>query len=92
MTRVAIYARYSSDLQNVKSIEDQVRICKATAEKAAAGTAVAETKAAEKAAKTYAGKKAMDVAKFGGYWVLPAFTADTTVFGISFSFKSKKIV
>ena len=49
------------------------------------GTAVKTNlakKAAEKAAKTYAGKKAMDVAKFGGYWVLPAFTADTTVSAI----------
>ena len=45
MTRVAIYARYSSDLQNVKSIEDQVRICKATAEKA--GWTVVETYADE---------------------------------------------
>ena len=38
-----------------------------------------KSKAAQKAAATYAGKKAMDVAKFGGYWALPAFVADTTV-------------
>ena len=38
-----------------------------------------KSKAAQKAATTYAGKKAMDVAKFGGYWALPAFVADTTV-------------
>ena len=28
MTRVALYARYSSDNQNVSSIEDQFRICR----------------------------------------------------------------
>ncbi len=28
MTRVAIYARYSSDNQNEASIEDQFRICR----------------------------------------------------------------
>ena len=28
MTRVAIYARYSSDLQREESIEDQVRLCR----------------------------------------------------------------
>ncbi|MEM1152419.1 MAG: recombinase family protein [Pseudomonadota bacterium] len=33
MTTVAIYARYSSDLQREASIEDQVRICRALAEK-----------------------------------------------------------
>jgi len=27
-TKVAIYARYSSDLQNVRSIEDQIRVCR----------------------------------------------------------------
>ncbi|MEM9147679.1 MAG: recombinase family protein [Pseudomonadota bacterium] len=32
-TTVAIYARYSSDLQREASIEDQVRICRALAEK-----------------------------------------------------------
>ena len=31
MTRVAIYARYSSDLQNPRSVEDQVRDCEALA-------------------------------------------------------------
>ena len=31
MTRVAIYARYSSNLQKEQSIEDQLRICKARA-------------------------------------------------------------
>ncbi|WP_282078790.1 recombinase family protein [Epibacterium ulvae] len=30
--RVAIYARYSSDLQTNKSIEDQIRICQQRAE------------------------------------------------------------
>ena len=30
--RAAIYARYSSDLQSVRSIEDQVRICAEKAE------------------------------------------------------------
>ncbi|MBB4268297.1 hypothetical protein GGD89_003961, partial [Roseospira visakhapatnamensis] len=29
MTLAAIYARYSSDLQNPASIEDQVRTCQA---------------------------------------------------------------
>ena len=33
MTRVAIYARYSSDAQSEQSIEDQVRICRARAER-----------------------------------------------------------
>ena len=33
MTRVAIYARYSSDLQTDASIEDQIRICKQRAER-----------------------------------------------------------
>ena len=28
MTRVALYARYSSDNQSVSSIEDQFRICR----------------------------------------------------------------
>lgn len=28
MTKVALYARYSSDNQNVTSIEDQFRICR----------------------------------------------------------------
>jgi hypothetical protein len=28
MTRVALYARYSTDNQSVASIEDQVRICR----------------------------------------------------------------
>ncbi len=32
MTRVAIYARYSTDLQKETSIEDQIRICKTRAE------------------------------------------------------------
>ena len=33
MTRVAIYARYSSDSQREASIEDQVRICRARIER-----------------------------------------------------------
>jgi len=33
MTRCAIYARYSSDAQSEQSIEDQVRICRARAER-----------------------------------------------------------
>ena len=33
MKRVAIYARYSDDLQNSASIEDQLRICRERAEK-----------------------------------------------------------
>lgn len=33
MTRIAIYARYSSDLQKPTSIEDQVRICREFAER-----------------------------------------------------------
>jgi len=33
MTRAAIYCRYSSDLQNEKSIEDQERSCRAVAER-----------------------------------------------------------
>ena len=28
MTRAAIYARYSSDLQSANSIEDQIRLCR----------------------------------------------------------------
>ncbi|MBV8574621.1 MAG: recombinase family protein, partial [Acetobacteraceae bacterium] len=32
MTRVALYARYSSDMQNAASIEDQFRICRERAE------------------------------------------------------------
>ena len=28
MTRIAIYARYSSDMQSDASIEDQIRLCK----------------------------------------------------------------
>jgi site-specific DNA recombinase len=28
MTRVAIYARYSSDNQNAASIDDQFRVCR----------------------------------------------------------------
>jgi DNA invertase Pin-like site-specific DNA recombinase len=31
--RCAIYARYSSDLQRAESIEDQVRVCLARAER-----------------------------------------------------------
>ncbi|SEH41540.1 recombinase family protein [Magnetospirillum fulvum] len=33
MTRVVLYARYSSDNQSVSSIEDQVRICRERAER-----------------------------------------------------------
>ena len=33
MTRAAIYARYSSDLPRDASIEDQVRLCRAHAER-----------------------------------------------------------
>ena len=33
MTRVAIYARYSSDLQSNASIEDQIRLCRERAER-----------------------------------------------------------
>lgn len=33
MNRVALYARYSTDLQNAASIEDQVRICRERAER-----------------------------------------------------------
>jgi len=33
LIRVAVYARYSSDLQNPASIEDQVRICRAEVER-----------------------------------------------------------
>ena len=33
MTRCAIYARFSSDAQSEQSIEDQVRICRARAER-----------------------------------------------------------
>ncbi len=32
MTRAAIYARYSSDLQSDASIDDQIRICRERAE------------------------------------------------------------
>ena len=43
----------------------------------------AKTKLAEKAAKAAAANKAanygLNLAKYGGYWVLPAFVADTTV-------------
>ena len=28
MTRIALYARYSSDMQSASSIEDQFRICR----------------------------------------------------------------
>jgi len=34
MTRAAIYARYSTDLQNDRSIEDQIALCRAYAERA----------------------------------------------------------
>ncbi len=33
MTRVAIYARYSSDLQSETSIDDQIRLCRETIER-----------------------------------------------------------
>jgi site-specific DNA recombinase len=33
MSRCAIYARYSSDLQSPCSIEDQIRLCRAHAER-----------------------------------------------------------
>lgn len=33
MKRAAIYARYSTDLQNDKSVEDQIRLCEAHAER-----------------------------------------------------------
>jgi site-specific DNA recombinase len=33
MTRVAIYAQYSSDLQSPTSIDDQLRLCRADAER-----------------------------------------------------------
>lgn len=33
MTRIAIYARYSTDLQSDSSIEDQIRVCKEYAER-----------------------------------------------------------
>ncbi len=33
MTRVALYARYSSDQQREASIEDQLRLCRVYAEK-----------------------------------------------------------
>jgi len=33
MIRVALYARYSTDLQNAASIEDQIRICRERAER-----------------------------------------------------------
>jgi len=36
-------------------------------------------KAAQNLAKTATGQKVSSLAKFGGYWVLPAFAADTTV-------------
>jgi site-specific DNA recombinase len=32
MTRAAIYARFSTDKQDEKSIEDQIRLCRAYAE------------------------------------------------------------
>ena len=35
MIRAALYARYSSDLQSAASIEDQFRVCRDHAEKAA---------------------------------------------------------
>jgi site-specific DNA recombinase len=41
MTRVALYARYSSDQQREASIEDQLRLCRLHAEKQ--GWAVADT-------------------------------------------------
>ncbi|MEM1150143.1 MAG: recombinase family protein [Pseudomonadota bacterium] len=41
MTRAAIYARYSTDMQSAASIEDQVRLCQLRAE--GAGSAVVET-------------------------------------------------
>ncbi len=33
LMRAAIYARYSTDLQNPASIEDQVRVCRADIER-----------------------------------------------------------
>ena len=33
LVRVAVYARYSSDHQSEASIEDQVRVCRALAER-----------------------------------------------------------
>ncbi|WQO65027.1 recombinase family protein [Sinorhizobium medicae] len=33
MKRAVIYARYSTDLQNDQSVEDQIRLCKAHAER-----------------------------------------------------------
>jgi len=33
MTQIAIYARYSTDLQSEASIEDQIRLCQERAEK-----------------------------------------------------------
>lgn len=40
MKRAAIYARYSTDLQNDKSVEDQIRLCEAHA--ARIGATIAE--------------------------------------------------
>ena len=36
-------------------------------------------KTAQKLAKTKTGQAGLNLAKFGGYWVLPGFAADTTV-------------
>lgn len=33
MKRAVIYARYSTDLQNDKSVEDQIRLCKGHADR-----------------------------------------------------------
>ncbi len=33
MTRAALYARYSSDLQSAASIDDQFRVCREHAER-----------------------------------------------------------
>jgi site-specific DNA recombinase len=33
MKRASIYARYSTDLQNDKSVEDQIRLCEAHAQR-----------------------------------------------------------
>jgi site-specific DNA recombinase len=41
MTRVALYARYSSDQQRESSLEDQLRLCRLHAEKQ--GWAVADS-------------------------------------------------
>lgn len=79
MKRAFIYARYSTDLQNEKSVEDQIELCKTHARKLGLAVVGCEHDRAKSGASTFGRPglgRILEAAKTGGFEVLVSEAPD----------------